>query len=263
MTETEQIIGIIPAAGRATRLGQMAGSKEVLRVGDGNNARPVGEFLLRQMAGAGAGNIFFVMRDGKWDIPATFGHGHRYGVNIAYLLMNAPWGPPFTIAQAFPFAGEATVVIGFPDILLWPSDAMARVVAHLHQSGADVTLGTFAARREDGCDLVTCDQAGQVLSITPKENNPRWQDNSQAWLFAAWRPVFTRFFAQRVAQLGTIAAGMPAEPTPEWPVGSILADGLAAGFRVEAVHFDHGQFLDVGVPQRLALAGAFPAIGQS
>ena len=257
--KSDRIVGLIPAAGRATRLGDITCSKEVLPIGEGNETQPVSAALLAQMVRAGAREAFFVLRDGKWDIPATFGDGSRHGLALGYLMMNAPWGPPFTLSQAFPFVPEAIVLTGFPDILMSPPDAMARVIDHLKQSDAAVVLGTFPASASDGCDLVTCNNNGMVQAVVPKENNPHWADDSHAWLFAAWRPTFTRFFEQRVSELAREAAQMPAGSTPEWPVGAILSDGLAAGIAMEAVHFDDGRFLDIGVPERLALAAGFEA----
>jgi glucose-1-phosphate thymidylyltransferase len=83
----------------------------------------VAEFLVEQMVRAGCTRIFFVLRPGKWDIPAYFGDGAVFGTNIGYPLMNEPYGPPFTLGQAVPFVADADVVVGFPDILLHPPDS--------------------------------------------------------------------------------------------------------------------------------------------
>jgi glucose-1-phosphate thymidylyltransferase len=231
-----------------------------LPIDAGEQTEPVSAALLRQMLRAGAGEAFFILRPGKWDIPETFGDGSAHGLALGYLMMNAPWGPPFTLSQAFPFVEDAIVLTGFPDILMSPPDAMAQVVTRLQHSDADVVLGTFPATATDGCDLVVCNGNGDVQAVVPKENKPSWTADSHAWLFAAWRPAFTRYFQDRVTALADQAQRMPAGSQPEWPVGAILADALDAGIAMEAVHFANGRFLDIGVPERLALAAGFPNI---
>lgn len=260
VVKSDRVVGLIPAAGRASRLAGIACSKEVLPIGAGAHTEPVSASMLRQMVRAGAGEAFFILRPGKWDIPETFGDGSAHGLALGYLMMNAPWGPPFTLSQAFPFVKDAIVLTGFPDILMYPPDAMAQVVARLRHGDADVVLGTFPATPADGCDLVECNGNGDVQAVVPKENKPNWTADSHAWLFAAWRPAFTRYFQGRVVQLADQAQQMPAGSQPEWPVGAILADALAAGIAMEAVHFADGRFLDIGVPERLALAAGFPNI---
>jgi glucose-1-phosphate thymidylyltransferase len=150
------IVGVIPAAGRATRLAPLPCSKELLPVGvhaepAALRGRPkvVSHYLLERMRDAGASRVFFVVRSGKFDIADYHGDGSALGLNLAYLVMGEPWGPPFSIAQAAPFVGEATVLAGFPDILIEPRDAFARAVARLDATGADVVLGVYPLSRRD------------------------------------------------------------------------------------------------------------------
>ena len=116
-----EIVGLIPAAGRATRLAPIPCSKELLPVGfqsaaDGAAGRPkpVSQYLLERMRLGGATKVFFIARPGKWDIADYYGDGSRLGLHLGYLHVGAPWGPPFTLAQATPFIGDANVVFGFP-----------------------------------------------------------------------------------------------------------------------------------------------------
>ena len=112
------IVGVIPAAGRATRLAPLPCSKELLPVGVHDEpaalrGRPkvVSHYLLERMRDAGASRVFFVLRSGKFDIADYHGDGSALGLSLAYLVVGEPWGPPFSIAQAAPFVGEATVLM--------------------------------------------------------------------------------------------------------------------------------------------------------
>src|SRR3712207_2052796 len=70
--------GIVPAAGRGTRIQPLAFSKELLPVGsrmDASTERPraVSEYLLERMVLGGASKICFVIAPGKSDILEYYG----------------------------------------------------------------------------------------------------------------------------------------------------------------------------------------------
>lgn len=267
------LVAVIPAAGRATRLGELPCSKELLPVGfmpgeRGARPRPVSHYLLEQFRRAGCRRLFFVLREGKWDIARYYGSGESLDMDIGYLLMREPYGPPFTVAQALPFVGSATVLLGFPDILLDPPDAFAQAVAALRTSHADVMLGSFPLEPGVACDVVEGPldaerQWGPVQRLEPKESGTSWQSGGHGWLFAVWGERFSRYLASALEVLRARAAEQLRHAPgvlPEWPVGSVLAMALADGLRIERVHFPQGRFLDVGEPARLARAHRFPGV---
>ena len=254
------IVGLIPAAGLAKRLRLYSGSKELLPIESHNPNYPpraVSEFLLEQMVRAGCNRVFFIIRPGKYDIIHHYSHGAEFGLPIGYLMMDTPYGPPFTISQAFPFIDGASVLTGFPDILMDPPDVCQQIVQRLFQCKADVVLATFPCGPEQGCDLAEVDNSGHLVKIVPKEYNPVWRNDSRTWLAAAWRPSFTSFFADIIRKLKAEGDAMPADSNPEWPLGIIFVEALQANMNIEAVYFKQGRFLDIGTPERLAQAGAF------
>ena len=60
---------------------------------------------------------YIILRKGKWDIPSYLGDGKFLDMRIAYLMMDLPYGPPYTLDQGLPFVKDAFVAFGFPDIL--------------------------------------------------------------------------------------------------------------------------------------------------
>lgn len=259
---THPIVGLIPAAGLAKRLGLCSGSKELLPIQTSSPdglTRVASDFLLEQMVRAGCKRVFFILRPGKWDIAEHFSHGADFGCSVGYLMMDAPYGPPFTLSQAIPFIEGACVLTGFPDILIDPPHVCEQVVRQLHNSTADVVLATFPSGPGNGCDLAEVDAQGHVTKIVPKEYNPVWRDESRTWLIAAWRHSFTAFFADIVYKLRAKGDAMPIGSNPEWPLGVILVEAIKAGMILDAVHFKHGRFLDIGTPKRLAQSTEFIA----
>ncbi len=136
----KEVMGLIPAAGRATRIAQLPCSKEVYPVGfetggEGNTPVPkvVCHYLLEKMRLAGVTRAFIVLREGKWDIPAYLSDGTLCDMDLAYLLLGLPYGVPYTVDQAYNFVKEAVIAFGFPDI----SAAMQR------SKGKLLPLGIF------------------------------------------------------------------------------------------------------------------------
>jgi glucose-1-phosphate thymidylyltransferase len=245
-----QVVGLVPAAGRATRLGPLPCSKEIYPIGlessgsaDGQQPVSCGELLLAAMRTAGARNAFVVLRSGKWDIPSYLGDGHRLGMNLAYVMMRLPHGTPFSLAQAMPFLDGARVVMGFPDILFEPRDAFVPLLARLDTTDADVVLGLFPTDRPEQMDMVQVDPAGRVRSIVIK---PASTDLEFTWIIAAWRPAFTDFFRSHLDRADSCHPPTRRVGRPEMFVGDVLRAALDAGMTIESVPFPTGSCMDVG-----------------
>src|ERR1700757_4852968 len=98
--------GIVPAAGRGSRIQPLAFSKELLPVGsriDGGRERPcaVSEYVAERMVRGGADKLCFVISPGKSDIMEYFGDAF-YSTPIAYVVQPRPSGLCDAIFQARP-----------------------------------------------------------------------------------------------------------------------------------------------------------------
>ena len=266
-----EIVGLIPAAGRATRLSPLPFSKELVPIGfqtaaDGadRKPKPVSQYLLDRMRLAGARKVFVIARQGKWDIADYYGDGSRLGLKMAYLHVGAPWGPPFTLTQAAPFIGDADVVFGFPDILIDPPDSFSPLLARMRETGADVVLGLFDCRSDEPGDVIGTDGAGRILSLETKEERPVRPARYVCWMFAVWRASFTRFMSEECDRLARVAEAAvrdnPGTRAPEWPVGAVIAAAIRNGLHVDSVHFGGGRFLDVVTPEGITAAARFPIV---
>src|SRR5918997_5614546 len=88
--------GIVPAAGRGSRIQPLAFSKELLPVGsrlDGGTERPcaVSEYLVERMIKGRADKICFVISPGKSDILEYYGASYA-GASTFYVVQPAPVG---------------------------------------------------------------------------------------------------------------------------------------------------------------------------
>ncbi|WAL61478.1 nucleotidyltransferase family protein [Thermocoleostomius sinensis] len=243
-----EIIGLLPAAGQATRLAPLPLSKELYPIGfyadSANQPKPkvVSHYLLESMQQAGARKAFFIVRPGKWDIPAYFGDGSRLNLPLGYLTVHVSYGVPFTLDQAYPFVQQAQIIFGFPDILFQPKDAFSHLMAHQTQTHADIVLGLFPTENYHKVGVVEFDDIGRVQQIIEK---PAQTTLKYMWAIATWMPTFTQFLHD---YLPTCTRDR------ELPIGDVIQAGIDAGLSVQAVPFANGSYLDIGTPDDLAQA---------
>jgi glucose-1-phosphate thymidylyltransferase len=202
---------------------------------------------------AGAPSAYIVIRDGKWDIPAYLGDGSRLGISIAYLMMNAPFGVPFTMDQAYSFLKNAVVLFGFPDVLFFPVDGFKTMLQRQQETRADIVLGLFEAPEPGKVDMVQLNEEGHIVGIEIKnpESKARY-----CWINAVWTPAFTEYLHRFVKNdLETRQQqGTSADPNAEIQIGAVLANAIQAGLSAVPVIFEHGHFLDIGTPADLLKA---------
>lgn len=254
--ETGPVVGLIPAAGRARRLGRLPVSKEILPVDfqrsrQGVVPKVACQYLLDRFRAGGVERAFLVIRRGKEDIPRHLGSGDDSGVSLAYLVVDDSASVPETLDRAHAFVAGHTVVLGFPDLLFAPEDAYATLLERHRDTGADVTLGLFPVEpaRRPTTDMVRLGAGGRVEDV---EVRPQASELERNWLLAVWSPRFTAWLHE---QMGPTSRGsVPPGEAPELKLGTLLRRSLAEGLHLQGVPFDRGSYLDMGTPKGLARA---------
>jgi glucose-1-phosphate thymidylyltransferase len=257
----QEVIGVLPAGGRASRVAPLPCSKELFPVGfhaagTELSLRPkvVSHFLLENMRLANIKKVYIILREGKWDIPAYFGDGKKIDMNLAYLIMGSPLGVPYTINQACPFVQNALVALGFPDIIFEPHDAFVKLLARREELDADIVLGLFPAVKPQKTDMVELDENRRVRSIQVK---PVRTQLVYAWAIAIWSPVFTRFmhdFISAGREGSGNNSGMSLSGNHEMHVSDVIQGAIQDGMEVETVIFENGTCLDIGTPEDMLKA---------
>lgn len=255
-TEAREVIALIPAAGYGRRLGSIPCSKELLPLGWSRGpaaagsetpAAPTGkamlEYLLERLARGGIRRALVLLREGKWDIPARLRDGHDWEIDLAYLVLPPTASAVETLAAATPWVEEATIALGFPDIVFHPADAFLELRRVQHNRGADVVLGLFPNRQPERSDMVETDDDGTVRRILIKQAD---HGLPHAWSIAVWTPVFTRYLAR-------FRADHRHAPEPrELYVGDVVQAAIDDGLYVAAHLFEQGASADLGTPEALA-----------
>lgn len=252
--QSEETIGLIPAGGSATRLGQLPCSKEIYPVGfepdptDGKmRPKMAATRLLESMRLAGVKRGFFILRQGKWDIPSYYGDGKSVDIHLAYLMMDLPYGVPYTLDQAYPFIRNKTILFGFPDILFRPENAFVKLLERKIRSDAPIVLGIYKADTPSKMDMLKVDDKGRVRDIVIK---PAKTTLTYTWIVAAWDGRFSRFQHEYVkADAQARAVSADDSNRAELYLGDVIRAAVKKNWLVETVFFESGVYLDVGTPE--------------
>lgn len=157
-----RVIGVIPAAGWATRLGLTDRSKEMLEV----SGRPVMDYLVERMKVALPDAIRVITRPQKRDVIARSLH---LGLQVMTAETRST-ADSIEIASA-DLDPEDLVLIGFPDSIWEPMDGFRVLLDHLTAERA-VLLGLFTTNEAENADVVVVDPSGLVRQVLVKPSLP-------------------------------------------------------------------------------------------
>jgi len=268
------IAGIIPAAGLAKRLPRLPVSKEIFPLSVTRGGHSGGpqvntpfDQLLDKMSFAKIAEIYVVIRRGKWDIPNYLNAVPMSDRNIAYLMMEKPYGSLFSTNQAYPFTAGKTIAFGFPDILFDERDAFQTLLNHASGSNADVVLGLFPSDQPEKVDMVDIDDDGKVRRLVIKQ---RENHLTHAWGLAVWKPAFSDFIDSFIRHMERQISKNPHKfnlQEIDIHVGNAIEMALDEGMVVHGIKVSEKPFLDIGTPDDMARAirlySEKPTLGKS
>lgn len=222
--------GIVPAAGRGSRIQPLAFSKELLPLGAlnrdrGSRPRAVAEYLLERMLMGGVDKLCIVIGAGKSDIVEYFG-SHFGNARLAYVVQPAPSGLCDAIFRAAHLPGpDEAVAVGLPDTVWFPETGLAAL--------PDDTLSflLFPVAHPEHFDAVLLD-GDRVREIRVKQH-----DSGTRWIWGAFKMpgrIFRELHALWLAR----------EARDEY-LGTLINAWLAQGGRARGVPAGE-TYLDVG-----------------
>jgi glucose-1-phosphate thymidylyltransferase len=173
--------GIIPAAGKGTRIQPLAFSKELLPFsGHYENSvhkpRAVSDFLIERLILAGARKICFVISPEKSDIMEYYSRSER-PVAICYTVQPTASGLCDAIFRALPIVDrDEPVLIGLPDTIWFPESGLQKL------PDDRFSFLLFPVDEPRHFDSVECAPDGRVTAIRVKVPNPR-----SNWIWGAFK----------------------------------------------------------------------------
>jgi dTDP-glucose pyrophosphorylase len=175
------MLGIVPAAGRGSRIQPLGFSKELLPVGsrvEGVVERPcaVSEYLVQRMIEGGADKICFVIGPGKSDILEYYAGG--YGETSAvFVVQPTPAGLCDAIFRAAPLVrDDEPVLIGLPDTVWYPADGFCAL------PDDRLAFLLFPVDHPEFFDAVVVDENDNVSEIQVKQ-----LDAASNWVWGAFK----------------------------------------------------------------------------
>ncbi len=239
----EELIGLIPAAGKGVRLG-LPYPKELYPVIRNNHYKPISQFVVDNLVNAGLKHIVFVVNETKHQLMGYFGSGQRFGCDISYVVQEVVEGrtkstsPGLANAldSAYHLVKGKTVFFGMADTLMQPGDVFRQVHAAARPED-DVLFGMFATSRPDKFGMVRMDEENRVIKIDDK---PKTTSLTEMWGCIVWRPAFTEYLHQRVCEEGVS------------DFAKIMNDAIASGMCFRGVPMPDGTYIDLGTYEEIA-----------
>ena len=172
--------GVVPAAGRGSRIQPLAFSKELLPVGsrsDKGTDRPcaVAEYLVERLILGGAEKICFVISPGKSDILEYFGDSYG-GAKLAYVVQPRALGLCDAVFRAATVVSpQEDVLVGLPDTVWFPKAALGEL------PDAALSFLLFPVEHPEYFDAVVL-EGEQVKEIQVKKPDP-----GSNWIWGAFK----------------------------------------------------------------------------
>jgi glucose-1-phosphate thymidylyltransferase len=211
--------GIVPAAGRGSRIQPLAFSKELLPVGaraeaGGPRPRAVSDYLVERLVIGGADRLCFVISPTKSDILEYYG-GSAYARPVCYCVQPEPLGLCDSIFRASPVVGfREPVLVGLPDTVWFPADGLCAL------PNDRLSFLLFPVDRPQLFDAVISEDGGRIREIQVKQPEPR-----SNWVWGAFKmpgAIFEslhRLWQRRGDEyIGTLVNAWIAEGGEAWAV---------------------------------------------
>jgi glucose-1-phosphate thymidylyltransferase len=179
--------GIIPAAGKGSRIQPLAFSKELLPLsGDARRPRAVSDYLMERLTLGGARRVCFVISPEKSDILQYYG-GSAWNASICYTVQPRPEGLCDAIFRALPVIERgAPVLVGLPDTIWFPADALQAL------PDDRFSFLLFPVTEPQYFDSVEYTSDGRITRIQVKQPDAR-----SNWIWGAFKlpePVLRQLF---------------------------------------------------------------------
>lgn len=234
---TDDVIGLVPAAGKGVRLG-LPYPKELYPVIRENRYRPIAQFVVDSLVASGVKNVVFVINETKHQLIGYFGDGHRFGCHMAYVVQedggragaSTSPGLAHALDAAYHLVKDKVVFFGMADTIVEPQDVFARAWGSLGAE-ADLLLILFPTTAPQKFGMVRSDGDGRVVAI---EDKPARTTLTHMWGCIVWRPVFTEFLHKSVRDCG------------HSDFAHILNGAIATGLRARGYVVDAGMYTDLG-----------------
>jgi glucose-1-phosphate thymidylyltransferase len=242
--EDGEFVGIIPAAGIASRLKPSRYAKELLPVAylvdDHASATmpvPVITLSLRALKTACVRRCVVAISDRKPELMRFVGDGSEFGLQVAYVQQTLPSGLSRAVELASSWVRDCYTCLLLPDTIIYPATAMSTLCEVMRENRADVVLGVFPTDTPQQLGPVRFSSNGRVQEVFDK---PESTNIYNTWAMAVWSPAFGELLHDCL------------QKSENQPLGVIFNEAVKLGMDVRASWFPDGSFVDIGTVKGLS-----------
>ncbi|MCK4667135.1 NTP transferase domain-containing protein [Candidatus Dependentiae bacterium] len=233
----EELIGLIPAAGKGVRLG-LPYPKELFPIIHDNKYKPVSQYIFESMLEAEIKHVVLVINETKHQLIRYFGSGQRFNTNISYAVQESrnenddstSPGLADALNSAYHLVKGKTVCFGMADTIISPKDLFKKMLEKSNKDD-DLILGLFPTKTPEKFGMIKLDDNNKIVSIVDK---PEKTELKFMWGVIIWRPKFTEFLKESVEIKG------------QSDFADILNNAIKAKLNCKGIIFENGTYTDLG-----------------
>ena len=167
--------GIIPAAGRGTRLEPitLAIPKELLMVGD----KAIIEYVIDSMKNIGINEITIVVGWRKHAILDYLGSGERMGVKLTYVVQEERNGLAKAVYEGKHIIGDESFLVVLGDDFFYPITFLKEILAFHNNNHADATIGVHVVDDTTRHGIIKPGTKGRIDDIIEKPSKDQAPSN--------------------------------------------------------------------------------------
>lgn len=235
-----ELIGLIPAAGKGTRLG-LPYPKELYPIVRNNTYKPLSQFTVEAILEANVKHLVFVINETKHQFIGYYGDGSRFNCNFSYVVQenyennnSKSSGLIQALNSSYHLIKNKTVLFGMADTLLYPKNCFNYVLDNFSNNKSDLTFGLFPieSRNLSKSAIVKINSINRVEAIYDKPDSIGDIPNL-GWAFIIWSPVFTEFLHESINE------------RPDSDFASVLNKAVDS-FNLTGFQVPQGKYLDLG-----------------
>ena len=238
----ENLIGLIPAAGEASRLG-LPFPKELYPTIKNNRFIPVSNYVVDDLLLAGVKHLVFVINETKHQLIGYYGSGQRYNCHFSYVVQenvsvsqSTSPGLANALASAYHLIKGKIVLFGMPDTIMRPKNVF-KLGLSMIEAENDIVLCLFPTEYPENFGMVVTSNEGSVEKIIDK---PKKTDLKYMWGCIIWTPAFSDFLNTQV-HTNNVS-----------DFADILNQATKSSFSVKSICFPEGKFIDFGTYDQIS-----------